>query len=288
MALRYVDSLPSHDYDGRWVMRVTVLLTMLAASTNALAAPPSKVAVVPGVAVNLDAARVDALSQDLADALNAELIVEATGGLAVRRQLPADIAPDCVTTPSCVADIAKRLGASELLFVVMVDTGSGGSIQVDSTWVDAASGRTASRPPIDVASVAAAKDRFAAAAHQLLPDAPIRPKPTGDKLGEGKPRHLTVGSIAGASFGIAGLGVGIGFGLAARSKYSDCEAMGVACSSGRREGIKNLDHVADLGFLVAIGGAIAAGIFYGTSAEAPHVIVQPTPGGVALGAIGSF
>src|SRR3954452_5022602 len=82
-----------------------------------------KVAVVPGIAVNLDAARVDALSQDLADALATELDIDAIGGLEVRRQLPPDgIPPDCVATPSCVADVAKRVSANQLLFVVMVDT----------------------------------------------------------------------------------------------------------------------------------------------------------------------
>jgi hypothetical protein len=274
-------------------MRLHLLLATVAASTiglnRAAAEPPIKIAVVPGIAVNLDAARVDALSQDLADALNAELIVEATGGLAVRRELPADgIAPDCVTTPSCVADVAKRLGASQLLFVVMVDTGSGGSIQIDSTWVDVASGRTASRPPIDVAVVASAKERFSAAAHTLLPDAPLRPKPKADKLGGGHGRHLTMGAIAGGGIAVAGLAVGIGFSFAARSKYADCEAQGVACSSGRREGIRHLDLTADIAYGIALGGAIAAGIFYGTSAEAPHVVVTPTPGGIALGASGTF
>src|SRR5262245_44579941 len=185
------------------LMRVTLLLAISTiASSRAFAEPPTapKVAIVPGIAVNLDAARVDALGQDLADALNAELIVEAIGGLAVRRELPADgVAPDCVTTPSCVADVAKRLGADQLLFVVMVDSGSGGSIQIDSTWVDPASGKTSSRPPIDVADIATAKARFAAAAHQLLPDAPLRPKPKPDKLAGGQGRHVTTGAIVAGS-----------------------------------------------------------------------------------------
>lgn len=269
-------------------MRLTVLLATVAIAGPASAAP-IKVAVVPGIAVNLDASRVDALSQELADALNAELVVDATGGLAVRRELPPEgVAPDCVTTPACVADVARRVGASQLLFVVMVDSGSGGSIQIDSTWVDAASGKTSSRPPIDVAAVAAAKERFSASAHLLLPDAPVREKPKPQKLGDGRPRHLTTSSILAGSVGLVGLGVGIGFGLSARGKYSDCDAMGTACTDDRRASIRSLDHVADAGFLVAIGGAIAAGIFYGTSAEAPRVIVQPTPGGVALGWARSF
>jgi len=270
-------------------MRLTVLAATVAIAGPASAAPPIKVAVVPGIAVNLDASRVDALSQELADALNAELIVQATGGLAVRRALPNEgVAPDCVTTPSCVADVAKRLDASELLFVVMVDSGSGGSIQIDSTWVDVASGKTSSRPPIDVAAIAAAKDRFAASAHLLLPDAPVREKPKPQKLGGGSGRHITTGALVAGGIGVVGLGVGIGVGLSARSKYGDCDVLGVDCTPAQRDHVKSLDHIADVGYLIAIGGAIAAGIFYGTSAEAPHVIVQPTPGGVALGWARSF
>src|ERR1700742_975766 len=121
--------------------RFAVLAGLLAAGSARADAPKLRVAVVPGIAGNLDAARVDGLSQDLAEALDAELDVDAVGALEVRRLLPADgLPPDCVTTPSCTADVAKRTNAQQLLFVVMVDSGSGGSIQVDATWVDPATG----------------------------------------------------------------------------------------------------------------------------------------------------
>src|SRR4051794_24873003 len=118
-------------------------------ASNVAAADRIKVAVVPGVAVNLDAARVDALSQDLAEGLASALDVDAVGGLEVRRQLPADgVPPDCATNPTCTADVAKRTGAQQLLFVVMVDSGAGGSVQIDTTWVEPETGKSASRPPI--------------------------------------------------------------------------------------------------------------------------------------------
>ena len=137
------------------------------------------VAVVPGIAVNLDAARVDGLSQDLAEALNAELDIDAVGGLEVRRQLPADgLPPDCVTIPSCTNQVAKATGATQLLFVVMVDSGAGGSIQIDATWIEPSTGHSASRPAIDLTSTAdaEAKAKFQTAAPTLLPDAPLRKK----------------------------------------------------------------------------------------------------------------
>lgn len=131
------------------------LTVVLCALPRLASAEHLKVAVVPGIAVNLDAARVDALAQDLAEALGTELDVEAFGGLDVRRKLPvAGLPADCVANQACVADVAHRLGVHQLLFVVMIDTGSGGAIQVDSTWVDPAAHRSAPRPAIDIAAIA--------------------------------------------------------------------------------------------------------------------------------------
>jgi hypothetical protein len=179
-------------------LRLT-LTVMLCALPRVASADHVKVAVVPGIAVNLDAARVDVLSQDLAQALSTELEVDAVGGLEVRRLLPtAGLPADCVANQACVSDVARRLAAQQLLFVVMVDTGSGGAIQVDSTWVDPATHASAPRPAIDILTVA------------------------------------------------------------------------------------------DAGWLVALGGTITAAVLYGTSGEASHVIVEPTPGGVAVAAVGSF
>src|SRR3954454_6852152 len=112
----------------------------------------AKVAVVPGIVVNLAPARVDALTQELAEALQAELEVEAIGGVDVRRRLPpAGLATDCVASEPCIADVARRLDAEQLLFVVMIDTGSSGAIQIDSTWVDPVAPRNGSRPEINIA-----------------------------------------------------------------------------------------------------------------------------------------
>src|SRR5262249_34901569 len=142
------------------------------------AAEEIKVAVIPGIVVNLDAARVDALTQELAEALREELEVDAIGGVEVRRRLPHEgLSPDCVANQACIADVARRLKADQRRFVVMIDPGTGGAIQVDSTWIDPVAHRSASRPAIDIATIANARARFASAAVQLLPDAKVRPKP---------------------------------------------------------------------------------------------------------------
>ena len=100
---------------------VVALMALVIAPSDA-SADRIKVAIVPGIAVNLDAARVDALSQDMADALELELDIDAVGGLEVRRRLPADgLAPDCVAPAACTTDVARRHDLHQLRFVVMVD-----------------------------------------------------------------------------------------------------------------------------------------------------------------------
>ena len=275
-------------------MRSVFLAIMIVALPRVASAEHVKVAVIPGIVVNLDAARVDVLTQELAEALHAELEVDAIGGVDVRRRLPPGGLPsDCVANQACIADVARRLEAQQLLFVVMIDTGRGGAIQVDSTWVDPVAHRTASRPSIDIATVADARARFAAAALQLLPDAPVRPKPRANlgRMSEPVPSHFTRPAYLTAGAAAIGLGTGISLGLVTRSRYKECEdqaPLGIACSDSRRSSIRRLALIADAGWAVAIGGAVATAVLYATSGESSHVIVEPTPGGAAITAIGSF
>ncbi len=275
-------------------MKPALAIGVLVAMTTLAHADRIKVAVVPGIAVNLDSARVDALSQDLADALASELDIDAVGGLEVRRQLPAEgLPPDCLTTPSCVNDVAQRLNASQLVFVVMVDATGSGAVQVDSTWVEVSTGKRVSRPAIDLPSIADAKTRFSAAAKSILPDAPVRKKivPGGGNLGVMSPeipRHLTTTAYFTAGAAVVGLGFGIGFGLSARSKYDGCDVTNSPCDKGVRDSIRNRTIVADLGFLAALGGAVATGILFATSGKESRLVVGPTPQGVAVSASGRF
>jgi len=279
-------------------LRSLFVASILLAS-NVAAADRIKVAVVPGVAVNLDAARVDALSQDLAEGLSSALDVDAVGGLEVRRQLPADgVAPDCATNPSCTADVAKRTGAQQLLFVVMVDSGAGGAVQVDTTWVEPATGHSASRPPIDLTSTidSDAKSKFEAAATRLLPDAPVK-----KKAGEGTtmimqpamvggvPRHFTTASYVTGGVAIVGAGVWIVFGLQTRSKFNTCDEHKDTCTQSQKDTISTDGHIADIGWGVGAAAAIATIVLYATSGTEPHLEVAPTTGGgAAVSYFGSF
>jgi hypothetical protein len=278
------------------VKPLLVAASLLVVAPGLAAADRLKVAIVPGIAVNLDTARVDALSQDLANALTAELDIDALGGLEVRRMLPIDgLPPDCVATPTCTAEVARRLGATQLLFVVMVSSGVGGAVQVDSTWLEPSTGKNTSRPTIDLASSADtdATAKFASFARQLLPDAPVRPKPkTGisGNLSGGRPRHFTTTTMITGGAAVVGLGFGIALGLSTRSKYNACEreAMTGICTPSERDSIRNRGLAADAGFLVATGAAIATLVLYATSAESPHVVVTPSPEGGMVSAIGRF
>lgn len=279
-----------------------LLLTLLLASANAHAddaAAPLRVAIIPGIAVNLDTARVDALSHDLAEALMVELDIQAFGGLEVRRQLPPDGIPaDCVTTPACIADVARRTNTTQLLFVVMVDSGSGGSVQIDTTWVDAANNQNASRPAIDLTSPSEARSKFTSAARTLLPDAPVRKKDSGTSnnsgggftpsMTEGVPRHFSTPAKISAAVAGVGLGAGIAFGLVTRSKYNTCEDDLVGCTNSKRDSIRTFSILADTGFVLAVGGAIATAVFWVTSSEEPRLIVAPTADGATVGAFGRF
>jgi hypothetical protein len=278
------------------MFRSAALLAILCATASAQPGQPSKarVAIIPGVAVNIGPTRVDALTQDLADALDTELLVDAVGGLEVRRQLRADLPADCVTQPACVQEVAKATGAQQLLFVVMVDAG-GDAISVDTTWVDAATGKSEARPPISLTNTSDvdAKAKFQIAATSLLPDVPLRPHPKTVSVGiagqvvAGTPRHITVPAMITAGVAVVGAGVWIGFGLDARSKYNGCQS--APCTQGRLDGIKHLDLAADLGWTIGLAAAIATGVLYVTSGEGTHLIVAPSEGtGAAVLAVGRF
>jgi hypothetical protein len=274
-------------------MRIVSSAAILLSCSTAFAdeAPKIRVGVVPGLAVNVDPARADALAQDLSESLAAELDVDAIGGLAVRRVLPDQLPADCVTTPACIADIAARLHVNQLLFIVIVDSGT---LQVDSTWVDVATGKSASRPPVDVEAGSDAKAKFALSARQLLPEAKVRIKTTtivhhgqvGAMTPE-IPRHFTPMAKLTTAITLVGLGAGIGFGLDARSHYNNCETS-LTCATGARDGIRHLALAADMGYLVAVAAAVATGILYGTSGSESHLIVGPAEHGAMVGAFGRF
>src|SRR5262249_48631615 len=206
---------------------------------------------------------------------------DAVGGVDVRRKMRADLPADCASQPACAQEVARALDVQQVLFVVMVDTGANGAAQVDATWVEAANPKPISRPGVSLTSTidADAKAKFREAAYALLPDAPRRPKPKpqgavtihGDLVG-GQPRHVTIPAMITAGVGVVGVGLVVGFGLEARSKFNPCNDDPNHCDQAMRETIHHWTLATDFSLAIAAGAAIATGILYATSAEAPHVV----------------
>jgi hypothetical protein len=261
-----------------------VALTQIALAGDA-AAERLKVAIVAGEAINLDDSTVDALGQDMAEALGKELDISIVGGLEVRRLLPEGGLPEeCVVTPSCTAEIARTLKVDEILFLVLIKNGATGAIQIDTTWVAPSTGKRGTRPAITLATGDSNSTRFAASALKLLPDAPVRPMPVNGpsvQVGRGRPRHFTVPSLITAGVTVAALGTGIGFAVSTRSRYTACDEDGF-CKEGEKKTIRARGIVADVSFVVALAGAITTAVLYGTSAESPRVMVSPSKDGATV------
>jgi hypothetical protein len=270
------------------IARVTVLTLLAVGQAHAQPTPKLRVAIVPTVAVNLDPTRVDALGQDMADGLAAELVIDAVGGIEVRRAIRRDLPGDCASQPACAAEVARVTNAQQILFVVFVDTGNNGGAQLDATWVEPSTGKSASRPGISLTSTvdADAKAKFREAATSLLPDAPVRPKPKAQgavsidgKLVGGVPRHVTTPAMISAGVAVVGLGASIAFGLSTRSKFNACQADAVACTPAQHDTISHYALVTDASWIVAAAGAIGTVVFYATSGEAAHIIAAPAESG---------
>ena len=116
------------------MVNARLLLALLVAAPGLAAAAPAaapagprvKVAVVPGIAVNLDsgARRCARPGSRRRRCRRSSTSMRSAGSRCAASCRPTACAPDCVTTPACIADVAKRTGAQQLLFVVMVDSGA--------------------------------------------------------------------------------------------------------------------------------------------------------------------
>ncbi|MCE9572701.1 MAG: hypothetical protein K8W52_06050 [Deltaproteobacteria bacterium] len=239
------------------------VIAALCLASPALAQPAHpRVGVIVDLAANVSDERATELGSALADALQRELDVDAIGGADVARRLPPAGVPDeCVAEPRCVAELAARLDASELLFLAIVQVGT--TVQVDATWASVATGQVVARPRVELPADARAGEVFAAAAKRLLPDAaPREAIVTTAPVVVGPSRHLTRGTWIAGGLGIAALAAGTGFGLSARGTYDRCERDPDTCDAGTRSGITTRARVADAMFIGAIAGIATAAILY--------------------------
>ncbi len=272
------------------VSTVAILLsTALAAAQPATDPEDIRVGVVIELTVNVTAERSEALGAALADALHRELEVDAVGGGDVSRRLPERGVPDeCVATPGCVADLAKRLDVEEILFLAVVQVGP--DIHIDSSWANVATGEVRSRPRVELLADARAGEVFSAAATRLLPHARKRPLATVIVPGgpTGPPRHFTRGVWIAGGVALAATAGAIPLGLSARARYRTCESQ--ACTQGDRDEIGRRALYADLLIGTAVAATATAVVLYLRSAPdhkatetspaaKPAISISPTAGG---------
>ena len=258
----------------------------------AAAQPVPRVGVAVATAVNIAPAEAQAMSEALGRALHAELMVDVIAGAEAARRLPEEgLADRCVVDKACIADVAQRLSADQLLLLVVVKVGS--RVQVDSTWADAATGKTVSRPAVVIDGGQEAQAEFARAAANLMPDAAPRPDApvvappsSGDAGLDGptfitrpRPRRMTTPAWVAVGVGGAALAGAVTFTLLTRSAYQDCE--GIVCSDDRLDSIENKALAADILWGTAAVSGAAAGLFYWMSGGQMEQV--PIGGGVGVG-----
>ncbi len=264
-------------------MRSTLFAAALVASAGRAQAqtpPRQRVAVIVDLTANVSAARATELGAAMAAALERALVVDATGGGDVLRRLPPEGVPDdCLAAPACLTDLGARLDATELLFLSLIQVGT--TVQVETTWVQPATGDVRARPRIDIDADARAGEVFAAAAQRLLPDADHRVAPVAIVAApRGPRRHLTRTSWIVAGVSLAALGGGVGLGLSARATYQRCERSPDRCDGDTRDGLATRALAADaLSVAALIGGAVTT-YLYVRSARAPvQAVITPVPAG---------
>jgi len=265
-----------------------------------------RVGVAVSTQVNVAPAEAQAMSEALGKALHGKLMVDIIAGGEAARRLPEEGVPDgCIVDKACIADIAQRLSADQLLFLVVVRVGS--RIQIDSTWADPATGKAVSRAAVVIEGGQDAEEQFALAAANLMPDAalrpaaPVDPQPvTGPDSPDGptlvtkqRPRRMTTPAWIAAGVGGASLAGAITFTLLTRSAYQDCE--GVECSDGRLDSIENKALAADVLWGAAVVSGAAVGVLYwmsgGELEEVPagtSLGLRPGPGTIGLAVGGSL
>jgi hypothetical protein len=278
-----------------------------AAADDAAPAPPTtttttttsgdrvaRVGIVIGFTLNVDPTAAEAIGGALAEALVAELEVDAIGGVEVTRRLPATGLPEeCVSTPACITDLGTRLTADQILFLAVVKVNDG--FQVDATFVDVASGVQAARPRVKLGSAKEAGEKFRPQAVRYLPDAKVRAKGTTNqtvivKEGAGhRPIKPVVWAVGGVGAGALIAGAIVGF--SAKSKYDGCNGDRI-CSDDEKDTIKTRALVADIAMGVGVAAVVTAVVLYvRTPMERPPVVtpsVTPLDGGAVFSLDGRF
>ena len=272
---------------GRALTLAVVALGL--AATSAAAGPTPRVAVIVGESLGVEVPAADPLGAERASALNARLVVDASGGADVARRLPPAGLPDeCLSTAACVADLGARLSADRLLVLAVVK--SGAAVQIDATMIEVATAAGTPLPRLQLADLGAAPAAFADAATRYLPGAAVRTQAV--VVGGGgshRPVKPVVWAVGGAGLAaIAGAGV---LGLTIKSRYDRCNDVDQACDDATKDGLHRRAIIADVALGAGLAAvAVAVVLYVRTPRETSPLepAITPVDGGAVVGLGGAF
>lgn len=253
-----------------------------------------RVGVMVGVRVNIEPAAADAIAAEFGAALRASLPVDVIAGEDVTRRMPAEgVSQSCVAELECRLEMGRRLDADELLFLVVVRMGD--TIQIDATWADISSGKTASRPAIELGPDADRAEVFARNAPLLLPH--IKKEETGDGgrdivvvTNPGSTvisrRHMTTGAWVATGVGVAALTGATILALSAKRSFEDLDKMGcrdMPCAKSDIESLERRALAADVLFGLTAAAAVTSIVLYARSGGEEIIVTPPPSVGVDVG-----
>ncbi|GAB4541301.1 MAG: hypothetical protein Tsb0020_54240 [Haliangiales bacterium] len=265
---------------------VGVALMAASAPAHAQQTGPQRIGIAVSAEVNVTPEDADQMAAALGEALETRLGVVATAGPEARRRMPLDGLPEsCAGDAACRADLANRLNADELLFLVIVRVGA--QVQLDVTWAEVGGDRLASRPAITIEDGDNLSSVFADAAGSLLPHIeaqvdrraaeasvpppqpraqPQTPPSVTPSAGGGAAEAGGASSATWIAAGVAGAALigGAGVGYLAMSGYSDCEPRG-SCDDSELDSVGRNALIADALFVTAGIAAAVAVVLYLTS-----------------------
>ncbi|HWN71438.1 MAG TPA: hypothetical protein VNM90_27555 [Haliangium sp.] len=272
--------------------RLAALAALLGIWLMPLAAHAERVGVVVATTVNTHRGEAERLADALGQALIEQLDIDVVAGSEAARRLPPGGVPDtCVVDSTCQRDIAGRLAADQLLILAVVRVGA--RVQIDTTWVQVTTGRTASRARIMIHDKGkSARKVFAAAASDLLPDAELRigasrgepaagdapagPDAASVALSQPAPsRRLTAGVWVAGGISASALLAGSVFAIDAVRRHRDLETRGcllMACPEADLDAVDTRTRLADALFGVGLVAGVTAGVLYWRSSQ-----TEPAP-----------
>jgi hypothetical protein len=229
----------------------------------ALAAAPARadqkssptVAVVVTSSVNISAGEKRTLTAAMGRGLRSALIVEVLPVADVDKRIGGAPPEGCLNQTSCVQQLISQLGTSDILALSLVRVGTAYQVQV--TAIDTADGGLSPRGQIRVEADADLASAFAAEAPRLLPNR-VSVATNGDG------RRFTTGVWIASGVSLASLGVATFLGVRAHSRNGDCKdaVYPRLCSGERLDSIDRDALLADVGFALAAGAAVTAGVLY--------------------------